>query len=36
MVNFKLGDKRDKDEIINMTRVWDKEKIMSPRKESNP
>ena len=25
MVNFKLGDKCDKDEIINMTRSWDKE-----------
>ena len=27
MVNFKLGDK---DEIINMTRAWDKEKIWIP------
>ena len=39
MVNFKLGDKCDKDEIINMTVVrvvWDKEKNLSPRRESNP
>ena len=27
MVNFKLGNKCDKNEIINMTRAWDKEKI---------
>ena len=24
------------DESINMTRAWDKEKILSPRQESNP
>ena len=24
MVNFKLGDKFDKDEIINMAQVWEK------------
>ena len=30
MVNFKLGDKFDKDEIMNMTRAWDKEKIWVP------
>ena len=33
---FKLGDKCDKDEIINMTLAWDKEKSLSPRQESNP
>ena len=26
----------DKDEIINMTRAWDKEKNLSPRRESYP
>ena len=25
MTNFTLGDKCNKDEIINMTRAWDKE-----------
>ena len=29
MVNFKLGDKCDKGEIIDMTRAWDKEKKCS-------
>ena len=27
MVNHKLGNKCDKDEMINMTRAWDKEKL---------
>ena len=26
MVNHKLGNKCDKDEMINMIRAWDKEK----------
>ena len=30
MVNFKLGDKCEKDEIIIMTRAWDKEKMWIP------
>lgn len=30
MVIFKLGKKYDKGEMINMTRVWDKEKTESP------
>ena len=27
MVNFKLGNEMRNDEIINMTRAWDKEKV---------
>ena len=30
MVNFKFGDKCDKNEIINMTRAQDKEKMWVP------
>ena len=30
MVNFKLGDKCDKDKILNITRAWVKEKNLSP------
>ena len=33
--SFKLGNKCDQDEIINMTRAWDKGKSESLR-ESNP
>jgi len=35
MVNFKLGNECDH-ELINMTRAWDKEKILSPRQDSFP
>ena len=29
-MNFELGYKCDKDELINMTQAWDKEKNLSP------
>lgn len=36
MVNFKLGQEM-KNDVINMSRVWDKEKIeKNPRQELNP
>ena len=35
MMNFTLGDKCDKDEIISMTRAWDKLKKLIPRRVSN-
>ena len=34
MVNFKLGEEMRND-VINMSRGWDKEKIMSRRQELN-
>ena len=36
MVNFKLGEEM-KNDVINMSRVWDMEKIeKKPRQELNP
>ena len=36
MVNFKLGQEM-KNDVINMSRVWDKEKMeKNPRQELNP
>ena len=36
MVNFKLGQEM-KNDVINMSRVWDKEKFeKNPRQELNP
>ena len=36
MVHFKLGDKCDKNEMINMTQAWDKEKSLCPQRKCNP
>ena len=34
MVNFKLGEEM-RNNVINLSRAWDKEKNLSPRKELN-
>jgi len=36
MVKFKLGEEKKKNIILSMSRTWDKEKKLNPRRESNP